>query len=1395
MKKILTTIVTIIVAHLATCAQDVYYPHIPVSIGVYSTNLPSLKTIPESASYVDVQYTRATAIPDGSDILDILEMDFSDFPFVTVSLVPPTTGSSLSGTFRLSFSALPSSVTSRRFQIVTDDETIVTFLQVNTSGIVLSANPSGPLFPHPTDMARELTLSAPTEDITYYLYRDGTNTGITAIQTGTGQLSFGTVSTPGRYTVYSSLYGMLPTYVILRYFNLFSPGDEYLEELVQNDEIPVSCEGEDVILYLSSESFLNESSYATLFEKMNTLGIPGKWPAGEVPVSCRHENGAEDMTITFSFPLNNSGVEKIYDTGFYICNEGETLKFRQPSLSTSFSGNNYIGKRTYTSSGGTTFFDDVSYYDGFGYLDQTVSVKAFSPTQSIVRPVVYDSMRHQDAVSYLPFSMAKTDASYVTNAVAGQRQWYAQKDARPYAETTYETGIAGRPISRMREGMVYADSVITISHSYGINDGSEGVLRLAYAESGSGAASVTPSGYHPANTLSVTRTINENRDTSFLFKDALGLLVLSRRVDEGVCHDTYYIYDRRDSLACIIQPEGAAMIAPNGNAFFLQGDFADKWCFTYEYDAVGNLITHHIPGGGRKQTIYDARRRPVLTTDPEMLNKGYWRYTQYDAMDRVVEEGLCKTTYSIASLRSYLYNYTNLTNMLYGKVILHTYDYYNATNTSQTGFLPISGVVSTADWDKTHTRTLLRSERVYEAPTISSFISQPTFFRERKYFYDYRGRPIQIIESDSDGSTGRYSYKYDFIGNILISREEHSPHDAPAAILTIRNTYSDRGILLSSTASANGMEHTTSYVYDDLGRLIEKTSNEDLSEQYAYNLQGWQTRATATILGDGDDYDFWDRQDLYYDGTGNRRYDGKLAQSHIFSGEDSHQEELHTNYLYDHLGRLVLGETLDNDSFPVASEQLSYDRNGNIASISRILGTESEAVPDTRDYFGNRLSVLVEDETDYTFEYDLNGAMTYDGKKNRSITRNILGLPCLIEDGRWDVAEISYLSDGTKRYTIADNSEGPRYYGSFIYAYDEGAGETQLESIGHSEGRFAATSYTSGHEPVFSNLHHVTDRLGSVVAVVDLDSVGNDGTDAVLEGNGYTPFGERFAIGDFPKMHLNRFRFNGKEHLNRFGLPYIDYGARYYDPTTARWQRPDPMADKYPDTSPYAFCGNDPVNFVDPQGDTLSFSLAILQNRSVVQKVIDDLNEKTGLVLFLDGSYNLVYKKDQNGNAIITKKNEKEMGSKTARTMLINAITDKETVKVFAQNNYLSKGKGNTINIDGNQIDSFITGTSQDLNQSTLGYAMTFLHELGHTSIGGGREDEEKIRYGFPGSNVEYMNIIRAELGPDYGVRLSYVASSTTDSTSFYLPFGQDSFISIYLGITPTHHFIKYYNK
>ena len=50
------------------------------------------------------------------------------------------------------------------------------------------------------------------------------------------------------------------------------------------------------------------------------------------------------------------------------------------------------------------------------------------------------------------------------------------------------------------------------------------------------------------------------------------------------------------------------------------------------------------------------------------------------------------------------------------------------------------------------------------------------------------------------------------------------------------------------------------------------------------------------------------------------------------------------------------------------------------------------------------------------------------------------------------------------------------------------------------------------------------------------------------------------------------------------GLDTYDYGARQYNPVTARWDRMDPLCEKYYSVSPYAYCGNNPVMLVDPDG-------------------------------------------------------------------------------------------------------------------------------------------------------------------------------------------------------------------
>lgn len=50
------------------------------------------------------------------------------------------------------------------------------------------------------------------------------------------------------------------------------------------------------------------------------------------------------------------------------------------------------------------------------------------------------------------------------------------------------------------------------------------------------------------------------------------------------------------------------------------------------------------------------------------------------------------------------------------------------------------------------------------------------------------------------------------------------------------------------------------------------------------------------------------------------------------------------------------------------------------------------------------------------------------------------------------------------------------------------------------------------------------------------------------------------------------------------GLNTYDYGARQYDPTLCRWDRMDPLCEKYYSTSPYVYCENNPVMLVDHDG-------------------------------------------------------------------------------------------------------------------------------------------------------------------------------------------------------------------
>ena len=61
-------------------------------------------------------------------------------------------------------------------------------------------------------------------------------------------------------------------------------------------------------------------------------------------------------------------------------------------------------------------------------------------------------------------------------------------------------------------------------------------------------------------------------------------------------------------------------------------------------------------------------------------------------------------------------------------------------------------------------------------------------------------------------------------------------------------------------------------------------------------------------------------------------------------------------------------------------------------------------------------------------------------------------------------------------------------------------------------------------------------------------------------------------------------KYNGKEFVEMHGLDEYDSKARWYYPAICRTTTMDPLAEKYYATSPYAWCGNNPVRNVDFDG-------------------------------------------------------------------------------------------------------------------------------------------------------------------------------------------------------------------
>jgi RHS repeat-associated protein len=116
----------------------------------------------------------------------------------------------------------------------------------------------------------------------------------------------------------------------------------------------------------------------------------------------------------------------------------------------------------------------------------------------------------------------------------------------------------------------------------------------------------------------------------------------------------------------------------------------------------------------------------------------------------------------------------------------------------------------------------------------------------------------------------------------------------------------------------------------------------------------------------------------------------------------------------------------------------------------------------------------------------------------------------------------------------------------------------------------------AGLQPSADGIYYYhSNHLGSTCYVTDENAI-------VQQGFLYAPFGEitNEHNSSFGSSVIPKYSFNAKELDEETGMYY--YEARYMAPPV--FISRDPLFEKYPTFTPYAYCANNPVKYVDPDG-------------------------------------------------------------------------------------------------------------------------------------------------------------------------------------------------------------------
>lgn len=514
---------------------------------------------------------------------------------------------------------------------------------------------------------------------------------------------------------------------------------------------------------------------------------------------------------------------------------------------------------------------------------------------------------------------------------------------------------------------------------------------------------------------------------------------------------------------------------------------------------------------------------------------------------------------------------------------------------------------------------------------------------------------VKDMKDYEAGTLYRHTYyEYDSLGRISAKAESNSEMtDAEKAAKAVSYTYNLRGEVTgtgygsSLTNIAAGEISGTRYEYNSDGQLtgvyVRKGTSEYKVKEYSYTPSG-------NVMQVKDFYN-------YTSGTG---------------------QYIALSYSYDAYGRVTAMVYEDSNGAVIEKHEYAYNRNGQVVKETNLNNVSVNPVNETRsytyDYMGNLLKSEITGSTNVTtlYTYDKVGNRLTKKQNNVTTTYTYNGLNQLTgESGGGN--SLSYVYDANGNQTgITGTADGTSVNKVFAYtpsgnmtSYTNGT-DTQVNRYNgdgqrvsktegsdvtnyfYQDGSVLYTTDSQGNVKAF-NLLNVSDILGTLringnnVSSYFYTEDMRGSTVNVIDNSGntvlsywYDDFGQVNEYRESGNSLINEVQYTGAIYDELTGLLYLN--ARFYDPATGRFISQDTYRGERDDAGTwhlYAYCANDPVNYVDPSGHkkitigidvTNKLNRLMLKNAKWLYNYASRMNKRYGIKRYQVGFVGKAFK-------------------------------------------------------------------------------------------------------------------------------------------------------------------------